>query len=175
MAPKPKKILEDTSGKTTDEMKSRFSDVYNQKGSSEWRRTWRKENAKEPCEQCDSRNVECTPLAGHSSTSVRCTQCFKSHISCSRADDFRKIRVMEAMKITGEQFDALEKWYNVEGKASPKLRTKTKATTVTTQADSDSDSELSSFKDAQEDAEDRGGGSQRTSVTLRDEKVSTSF
>ncbi|KAJ8091678.1 hypothetical protein PM082_020913 [Marasmius tenuissimus] len=168
MAPKAKKILEDASSMITEEMKSRFSDVYNQKGPPERRRLWRKENTKEPCEQCDSRNVECTPLTGHPSTSVRCAPCFKTHYSCSLTNDYRKSRVMETMKITGEQFDALEKWYKVEGKAKPKPKTKAKATIVTSQADSDS--ELSSLEDGPEDAEN-GGESQRTSATLRDEKI----
>ncbi|KAL0066937.1 hypothetical protein AAF712_005926 [Marasmius tenuissimus] len=170
MAPKAKKILEDASSMITEEMKSRFSDVYNQKGPPERRRLWRKENTKEPCEQCDSRNVECTPLTGHPSTSVRCAPCFKTHYSCSLTNDYRKSRVMETMKITGEQFDALEKWYKVEGKAKPKPKTKAKATIVTSQADSDS--ELSSLEDGPEDAEN-GGESQRTSATLRDEKTTT--
>ncbi|KAG7085518.1 hypothetical protein E1B28_003078 [Marasmius oreades] len=109
-------------------LKDQFERLYTLRGIDNARKTlWREQHANESCDNCAKRGYECTLSTGTSP--LGCRQCLKMHRTCSKPAQARKALLIEHLRISAEQYDALHAWWC--NSRSPRKNAKSRARTYT--------------------------------------------
>ncbi|KAJ3753475.1 hypothetical protein EV360DRAFT_74487 [Lentinula raphanica] len=90
----------------TEELKKTFGFIYKKHGSLKERRELNVKYRHVGCEQCETRKKPCQVQA----TALHCRNC-PPYVKCTRVVILRKLRVLELMDITEQQYDVLLAWY----------------------------------------------------------------
>ncbi|KAK1216514.1 hypothetical protein PQX77_020871 [Marasmius sp. AFHP31] len=101
------KVSCDISGAIREEFKT-LSKANKLQGTADQRREWRTQNADKSCEECEQADLPCSVPTGKSTSGLRCVRCDKGHLRCSKSRDFRRMLMMEKLKINENQLQALE-------------------------------------------------------------------
>ncbi|KAJ3994699.1 hypothetical protein F5050DRAFT_433916 [Lentinula boryana] len=90
----------------TDDLRRTFRVVYKKHGSLKERRDLNIKYRHVGCEQCISRNKPCEIRA----TALQCGNC-PPYVKCTRVPILKRLRVLDIMDITEQQYDCLLAWY----------------------------------------------------------------
>ncbi|KAJ3899169.1 hypothetical protein F5879DRAFT_534755 [Lentinula edodes] len=90
----------------TDDMKKTFNTVYRKHGSLKERRDLNIKYHHVICQQCITKNKPCEIRP----TALQCGNC-PPYVKCTRVPTLKKLRVLDMMNISEEQYDWLLTWY----------------------------------------------------------------
>ncbi|KAJ3846343.1 hypothetical protein EV368DRAFT_89185 [Lentinula lateritia] len=90
----------------TDDMKKTFNAVYRKHGSLKERRDLNIKYHHVVCQQCITKNKPCEIRP----TALQCGNC-PPYVKCTRVPTLKKLRVLDMMNISEEQYDWLLIWY----------------------------------------------------------------
>ncbi|KAJ3929732.1 MAG: hypothetical protein NXY57DRAFT_388543 [Lentinula lateritia] len=90
----------------TDDMKKTFNTIYRKHGSLKERRDLNIKYHHVVCQQCITKNKPCEIRP----TALQCGNC-PPYVKCTRVPTLKKLRVLDMMNISEEQYDWLLTWY----------------------------------------------------------------